>query len=95
MPDKMLRFSHSARLALSLAQDQSGYFQHPTIGVDHLLLGLLVEAGGIGGMSNTPEGKATIAAFVDAYNGMVRALRNYEAQNVKGGLGTGGTLKVN
>ncbi|HAD08360.1 MAG TPA: hypothetical protein DCF62_02655 [Porticoccaceae bacterium] len=53
------------------------------------------KAGGIGGMSNTPEGKATIAAFVDAYNGMVRALRNYEAQNVKGGLGTGGTLKVN
>ena len=55
--------------------------------------------GGIGsslsGMTSTPEGKATVAAFVDAYNGMVRALKNYEAQDVKGGLGRGGTLKVN
>lgn len=52
-------------------------------------------AGALGGFSKTPEGKATVAAFVDAYNGMVRSLRNYEAQNVRGGLGTGGTLKVN
>ena len=51
--------------------------------------------GGLGGFSKTPEGKATVAAFVDAYNGMVRALRNYEAQDVKGGLGRGGALKVN
>ncbi len=51
--------------------------------------------GAAGGFSRTPEGKATVAAFVDAYNGMVRALRNYEAQNVRGGLGTGGTLTVN
>lgn len=51
--------------------------------------------GSMGGLSNTPAGKATVAAFVDAYNGMVRALKNYEAQDVKGGLGRGGTLKVN
>jgi hypothetical protein len=51
--------------------------------------------GGLGGMSSTPEGKATVAAFLDAYNGMVIALRNYRAQDVKGGLGRGGTLKVN
>ena len=48
----------------------------------------------LSGMTSTPEGKATVAAFVDAYNGMVRALKNYEAQDVKGGLGRGGTLKV-
>lgn len=48
-----------------------------------------------GGLSRTPEGKATVAAFVDAYNGLVRALRNYEAQDVEGGLGRGGKLKVN
>lgn len=48
-----------------------------------------------GGLSKTPEGKATIAAFVDAYNGMVRALKHYEAQDVEGGLGRGGKLKVN
>lgn len=51
--------------------------------------------GALGGFSRTPEGKATVAAFMDAYNGMVIALRNYKAQDVKGGLGRGGTLKVN
>lgn len=52
-------------------------------------------AAGIGGFSRTPEGKATVAAFLDAYNGMVISLKNYKAQEVEGGLGTGGTLKVN
>jgi len=51
-------------------------------------------AGGLSGFSRTPEGKATVAAFVDAYNSMVISLRNYKAQEVKGGLGKGGTLKV-
>jgi hypothetical protein len=51
--------------------------------------------GGLGGLSTTPEGKATVAAFLDAHNQMVVALRNYKAQDVRGGLGTGGTLKVN
>ncbi|MGF1477318.1 MAG: hypothetical protein ACFB6S_17370 [Geminicoccaceae bacterium] len=51
--------------------------------------------GALSAFSRTPEGKATVAAFLDAYNGMVVALRNYEAQNVEGGLGTGGTLEVN
>ena len=52
-------------------------------------------AGGLSGFSQTPEGKATVAAFMDAYNSMVISLRNYKAQDVKGGLGRGGTLKVN
>ncbi|MEH6387996.1 hypothetical protein [Pseudomonas profundi] len=51
-------------------------------------------AGGLGGFSRTPEGKATVAAFMDAYNGMVISLRNYQAQEVEGGLGKGGQLKV-
>ena len=54
-----------------------------------------VGAAGLGGFSRTPEGKATVAAFLDAYNGMVVSLKNYKAQEVEGGLGTGGTLKVN
>lgn len=49
---------------------------------------------GLGGFSRTPEGKATVAAFMDAYNNMVISLRNYKAQTVKGGLGRGGRLKV-
>ncbi len=50
--------------------------------------------GALGGFSRTPEGKATVAAFADAYNGMVRSLKNYKAQSVKGGLGKGGVLQV-
>ena len=47
-----------------------------------------------GGYSNTAEGKVIVAAFMDSYNGVVRAVRNYKAQTVKGGLGTGGNLAV-
>ncbi len=52
-------------------------------------------AGSLGGFSRSPAGKATVAAFTDSYNSMVIALRNYKAQDVKGGLGRGGQLKVN
>ncbi len=51
--------------------------------------------GAIGGYSSTPEGQAVIAAFTDAFNNLVIASRNYEAQTVPGGLGTGGQLRVN
>lgn len=51
-------------------------------------------AAGLGGYVNTPQGKVIAAAFMDAYNQMVRSLRNYKAQEVKGGLGKGGRLKV-
>jgi curli biogenesis system outer membrane secretion channel CsgG len=50
--------------------------------------------GGLGGYSNTPEGKILVASFMDSYNQIVKATRNYKAQEVKGGLGTGGTLGV-
>jgi Curli production assembly/transport component CsgG len=52
-------------------------------------------AGGMGGYTNTPQGKVVIAAFTDSYNQMVKSLRNYKAQTVKGqGLGGGGKLGV-
>lgn len=50
--------------------------------------------GGAGGYSNTAEGKVIVAAFTDSYNNLVRAVRSYKAQEVKGGLGTGGQLGV-
>lgn len=50
--------------------------------------------GGAGGYSKSPEGKIIIAAFADSYNQLVKAVRNYKAQTVRGGLGTGGTLGV-
>jgi hypothetical protein len=51
-------------------------------------------AGGLGGYSNTPEGKLIVAAFMDSFNQMVVSVRNYRAQEVQGGLGTGGQLGV-
>ncbi|CAG9932018.1 CsgG/HfaB family protein [Candidatus Nitrotoga arctica] len=47
-----------------------------------------------GGYSNTAEGKVIVAAFTDSYNNLVKAVRAYKAQEVKGGLGTGGHLGV-
>lgn len=47
-----------------------------------------------GGYSNTAEGKVIVAAFLDSYANIVKAVQNYKAQTVKGGLGTGGRLNV-
>ncbi len=53
-------------------------------------------AGGIGsGYSNTPQGKVLAASFMDSYNQLVKAVRSYKAQSVEGGLGNGGSLRVN
>ncbi|MGQ9724108.1 MAG: peptidoglycan-binding protein [Tepidimonas sp.] len=50
---------------------------------------------GLGGYTNTPQGKVIVAAFVNAYNQMIQALRNYTAQSMGDrGLGTGGRLAV-
>ncbi|MCX7663849.1 MAG: peptidoglycan-binding protein [Tepidimonas fonticaldi] len=50
---------------------------------------------GLGGYTNTPQGKVIVAAFVNAYNQMIQALRNYAAQSMGDrGLGTGGRLQV-
>ena len=72
---------------LRLAVQQSNCFVITSIGYSR------TEAR-LAGFSRTPEGKATVAAFMDAYNNMVISLRNYKAQQVKGGLGRGGVLKV-
>ena len=48
----------------------------------------------LGGYTNTPQGKVIAAAFMDGYNSMVISLRQYRAQEVKGGLGKGGQLPV-
>jgi curli biogenesis system outer membrane secretion channel CsgG len=47
-----------------------------------------------GGYTKTPEGKVIASSFADAYNNLVKAAKNYKAQEVKGGLGTGGRLGV-
>jgi hypothetical protein len=49
---------------------------------------------GASGWSKTPEGKVLTAAFLDSYNQLVKSVKNYKAQKVEGGLGTGGTIGV-
>jgi curli biogenesis system outer membrane secretion channel CsgG len=51
-------------------------------------------AGNLGGYTRTPEGKLIAGAFADAYNQMVVSVKNYRAQEVRGGMGTGGQLGV-
>ncbi|WNC94599.1 CsgG/HfaB family protein [Paraburkholderia sp. FT54] len=51
--------------------------------------------GTISGYSNTPQGKVIVAAFTDSLNNLVDSVKEYQAQNVKGGLGNGGNLQVN
>lgn len=52
-------------------------------------------AAGLGGYTNTPQGKVIAGAFMDSYNQLVRAVRNYRAQSMGDrGLGTGGRLGV-
>lgn len=52
-------------------------------------------AGVLSAYSRTPQGQATVAAFVDAYNKLVLSVRSYRAQEIRGGAGTGGRLRVN
>lgn len=60
--------------------------------------GLLAGGGagvGLGGYTNTPQGKVVAAAFMNAFNQLVQAAKNYAPQTMgKQGLGTGGKLAV-
>lgn len=60
-------------------------------------IGAVAGSAGVGigvGYSKTAEGKVIVAAFMDSYSGIASAVRNYRAQCVGGGLGTGGQLQV-
>lgn len=74
-----------------------GYSKNWDFGLGGSVFGALgggLGAGSARGYTSTPEGKLVASAFVDAYNKMVVALREYKAQTVRGGLGTGGRLGV-
>ena len=93
--------SNEASTTLLLIENRSGVQVSSAVGsaknYDFSLFGMSWGRGGFGqvsGFSNTPEGKVIIAAFADSYNQMVKALRNYKPQSVKGGLGKGGRLQV-
>jgi curli biogenesis system outer membrane secretion channel CsgG len=94
--------TNEAATMLTLIDNRSGVqiaaSQGASKNTDFSLGGMLLGGGAgadLGGYSNTPQGKVVVAAFTDAYNEMIRALRNYKAQQVQGqGLGTGGKLQV-
>jgi len=56
--------------------------------------GKVLGGGGVKSESKTDPSTVLLQAFADAYNKLVPALKNYKTQTVKGGLGTGGTLRV-
>lgn len=93
--------SNEASTTLLLIDNRFGVQISAAIGsaknFDFGLFGGLFSGGllpGIGGYTDTPEGKILTAAFADSYNQMVKALRGYEAQQVEGGLGKGGAFEV-
>ncbi|WP_139345307.1 CsgG/HfaB family protein [Pseudocolwellia agarivorans] len=92
---------NEAATTLLLIENRSGVQVSAAVGnaknYDFSFAGGLFSGGafaGAGGFSNTPEGKIITASFADSYNQMVKALRNYKAQSVRGGLGKGGLLQV-
>lgn len=85
-----------ASTILTLVDNRSGVLIEAAEGnasnFDFGLLGRIFSGSGgvgLGGYEKTPEGKILAAAFADSFNQMVKALKNYQAQKVKGG-----TLKV-
>jgi hypothetical protein len=86
----LLLIDNRSGVQIAAAEGTAGNFDFGLFG-GGFLSGL---AGGGGGYSNTPQGKVIVAAFADSFNQMVKSLRSYKAQTVKGGLGTGGRLGV-
>jgi curli biogenesis system outer membrane secretion channel CsgG len=92
-----------ASTMLTLIDNRSGVQVSASEGsasnMDFGVFGGLIGGGagaGLGGYTNTPQGKVIAAAFTDAYNQMVRAVKAYRPQEATGphGMGTGGQLKV-
>ncbi len=95
-------FKHSdASTVLTMIENRSGVQLAAAEGsarnTDYSLLGGVfggVAGGAAGAYSKTPEGKVLVAAFTDSMNNLIKAVKSYKAQTVKGGLGTGGQLGV-
>jgi hypothetical protein len=68
-----------------------GSAKNYNLGLGVGLLGGLVA--GVNAYANTPQGKIVSAAFLDAYNKLVIAARQYRPQKAQGAVGQGGRLK--
>jgi hypothetical protein len=91
---QLVLFDVRSKVQLAVAQ---GHGSGENTGMATNVLG---NAGGFfGGVKVDSQSKASPAkillqAYADAYNKLVPALTNYKTQSVKGGLGTGGTMRV-
>lgn len=79
-----------AKIQLAIAQ---GAATGKNTGIATSVLGKL-GGGQIKTGSTTSSSTILLQAFADAYNKLVPAVQNYKAQEVKGGLGAGGALRV-
>ncbi|MET0210199.1 MAG: CsgG/HfaB family protein [Burkholderiaceae bacterium] len=86
----LLLVDNRSGVQISAAEGTAKNFDFGVLG------GAFFGGGAVGGgaYGKTPAGKVITAAFADSYNQMVKAVRNYKAQMVKGGLGAGGRLGV-
>ena len=67
-----------------------GSAKNYNVGAGVGILGGLIA--GVNAYASTPEGKIVAAAFLDAYNKLVGATQQYEAQTATGAVGKGGAL---
>lgn len=91
--------SNEASTMLTLVDNRSsvqvGAAEGSAKNFDFALGGILGGAGAAGGFTNTPEGKIIAGAFMDSYNQLMQAMRNYQPQSMGDrGMGTGGRLNV-
>ncbi|MCD4719331.1 MAG: peptidoglycan-binding protein [Desulfobacula sp.] len=93
--------SSDASTVLTMIENRSGVQLAAAEGsarnTDYSLLGGVFGSGAggaAGAYGKTPEGKVIVAAFTDSMNNLIKAVKSYKAQTVKGGLGTGGQLGV-
>ena len=57
-------------------------------------LGFSTGSASVGAYSKSPQGKVIVAAFTDSMNNIIKSVKAYKAQNVRGGLGNGGNMAV-
>lgn len=94
--------TNEAATVLTLVDNRSGVqvgaAEGSSANTDFSFGGLVAGGGGaagLGGYTNTPQGKVIAAAFMNAYNQLVQSARNYQPQTMgEKGLGTGGKLAV-
>lgn len=83
-----LRLIHNGSGAQIIAAQGSA--KNYALGAGVGILGGLIA--GVNAYANTPQGKIVAAALLDAYNKLVVATKQYEAQTATGAVGKGGAL---